>query len=179
MGSTRSSSYTRESTKRYESRILSQCELSLIEDSVPERLKDEQSSKNDAARENKIKGTLKSAELAVTMMVTTAPFLVFVGILLHLVLDYQVAGNDPALPNLQLPGDEIEYGVYLVNYSATKLTTIASWASNIAAVLPGCIMTMFSYRLAQMFTKEIAADQYNALLHLINWLYQRRLYLVD
>ncbi len=24
-------------------------------------------------------------------------------------------------------------------------------------------MTMFSYRLAQMFTKEIAADQYNAL----------------
>lgn len=73
MGSTRSSSYTRESTKRYESRILSQCELSLIEDSVPERLKDEQSSKNDAARENESKGTLKSAELAVTMMVITAP----------------------------------------------------------------------------------------------------------
>ena len=40
-----------------------------------------------------------------------------------------------------------EPGSYYVKFSATRLTTVVSWASTVALVLPGSIMSLYWHRL--------------------------------
>ncbi|KIX94064.1 uncharacterized protein Z520_10090 [Fonsecaea multimorphosa CBS 102226] len=58
-----------------------------------------------------------------------------------------------ALPLLTDPGN-----AYLVNFSATQLITIASWASSVAPHLPTYLMTLCSYPLARKLLRSSHQD---------------------
>lgn len=74
------------------------------------------------------------------------PMVVLSCLLLGLVFNNQVLGSDPVSGSLQLPMDHISFsGAYLVNYSATKLITVASWTSSVAPLLPTFVMILLSY----------------------------------
>jgi len=85
---------------------------------------------------------------------TTVPFLLVVGVLLHLIFANRVERRTSTSPNLRLPSDTDDADAYLVNFSATQLTTLASWASNIATLVPGFLMTLYSHHLASMMRRQ-------------------------
>jgi len=126
-------------------------ELSLMETSLKQGDEDKQSLKPQLSRRPGFNGAVNNIALAI--IVITVPFLVFVGLLLYLVFKFRVQRGD-LLPNLQLPSDSDDTNVYFVDYSATRLTTIASWASNVATILPGFVLTMSSYHLANIYLKQ-------------------------
>ena len=47
-----------------------------------------------------------------------------------------------------------ESGVYYINFSATRLTTVASWASSAGFFLPGSIMSLYWYRIAAFMQQK-------------------------
>jgi hypothetical protein len=79
----------------------------------------------------------------------TMPMVVLSCLLLGLVFNNQVLESDAAPGSLQLPTDHHPFsGDYLVDYSATKLITVASWTSSIAPLLPAFVMILLSYPVA-------------------------------
>jgi hypothetical protein len=78
----------------------------------------------------------------------TTPMVVLSCLLLGLVFNHQVRESDTASGSLPLP-DPVDHhpisGAYLVNYSATKLITVASWTSSVAPLLPTFVMILLSY----------------------------------
>ena len=44
--------------------------------------------------------------------------------------------------------------VFYVNFSATRLTTVASWASTVALILPGSIMSLYWHRIASFMQRN-------------------------
>lgn len=123
-------------------------ELSLMETPSKQEEDDRRSSKPQLSRRHGLNGAYNNIALAI--IVITVPFLAFVGLLVYLVFNFRVQRGDLSA-NLQLPGDAEDRNVYFVDYSATKLTTIASWASNIATILPGFVLTISSYHLANIY----------------------------
>ena len=126
-------------------------ELSLMETSSKPEDTDKQSLKPQLSRRPGFNGAVNNIALAI--IVITVPFLVFIGLLLYLVFKFRVRRGDLS-PNLQLLSDADDTNVYFVNYSATRLTTIASWASNVATILPGFVLTMSSYHLANIYLAQ-------------------------
>jgi len=126
-------------------------ELSLVETPSRQEEDDKQSSKHQLSHQQGLIGPYNNIALAI--IIITVPFLVFVGLLFYLVFKFRVQRGHLS-SGLQLPSDVDNDSVYFVDYSATRLTTIASWASNVATILPGLVMTMSSYHLANKFLDQ-------------------------
>lgn len=93
-------------------------------------------------------------EILFAIVAATIPLLVIAILLLAIVLRYRVVLSPPH-PALQTTANNAnENGAFLVNFSATRLTTLASWASNIAAILPPFIMTLIALRLSRTLTEN-------------------------
>lgn len=92
--------------------------------------------------------------IILAVIVTTLPFLVIIGVLLGLILVHRVERGISISPTLQLPDDKPNSNVYLTHFSATQLTTLASWASNVATLVPGFLLILYSYRLANLFIMQ-------------------------
>lgn len=90
------------------------------------------------------------------VIIITLPFLFIVASLLGIILAHRVERSAPVSSPLRLTSDADDTDAYYVDWSATQLSTLTSWASNIATVLPGFIMTLFSYRLANSFMMDSA-----------------------
>ena len=60
-------------------------------------------------------------------------------------------------------GADIDPSAYLVNYSATRLITIASWTSSVAPLLPGFVMTLLSFPAARRFLRTSQTGQEQSL----------------
>jgi hypothetical protein len=95
----------------------------------------------------------KNIMIYLTICFATFPLLIVACILIILV--YSNLGNTTfahgksVLPELQLPSDRVDNSVYLVDFSATQLTTLASWASSIATLMPGVLIGLYGYRVAK------------------------------
>lgn len=87
------------------------------------------------------------------VVMTTLPFIAILGVLLYLVFSRRLERGTSSLPELSLPGDNDDPGAYFVDFNATHLTTLASWASTIAGLSPGFIMTLVSYRVARRLSR--------------------------
>lgn len=85
--------------------------------------------------------------IALPVFITILPFLVIVGTLLFLVFNYQV---EPLSQDLQLLDDNYDVNAYLVNFNASKLLALASWASSLATMLPAYIMALCSFYTASI-----------------------------
>ncbi|KAF3932207.1 hypothetical protein ABW20_dc0109670 [Dactylellina cionopaga] len=81
--------------------------------------------------------------------------LVLSGLLLGLVFIYRITGS-----SLIVVDGEPEAGAYFVKISATSFTTVASWSSSLAPLLPGLIMTLAFFPVASKIrTYSITQDR--------------------
>ena len=94
----------------------------------------------------------------------TVPFIAIVGVLLYLINANRVGREKLSLPDLHLPTDTSDSDAFLVNFSATQLTTLASWASNVATLVPGLLMTLYSCRVASYLLRQSELGQVEQLL---------------
>lgn len=101
--------------------------------------------------------------LIIAATVITIPFLAFTGFFAYLITHYQVERGSDASPQLRLPSDNDDSHAYYIQYSGTKLTTVADWASNVAAISPGCVMIISSYCLALVFKRQSEVGNTEAL----------------
>lgn len=92
----------------------------------------------------RISGALSDIWLACAVI--SLPMIALSAILLGLVFLNQVNANGSILPDLQLSQvTNDDQNAYLVNFSSTRLITIASWTSSVAPLLPGFLMTLLSF----------------------------------
>ena len=88
-------------------------------------------------------------ELVFSSIAVTLPVLGVTGALLAIVFAFRLKEQTPSATSLFSSNDKQAYSdAYLVNFDATKLTTISSWASSVTAVLPAFYMALWSYRSA-------------------------------
>ena len=151
----RPSSYIEDSSASHRSTALSEMEMSLLK--APPQ--DQQ--KNKIKRKKYYSGTYNSILIAV--ITTVVPLLALSGVLLYLVFHYRVEQSLSISSNLKLSSDIEDPDAYYIDFSATKLTTIASWMSSIATLLPGSIMTIFSYSLAKTIKHQSEKGDFDGL----------------
>ena len=91
-------------------------------------------------------------DIVFACLIISIPMLVLSAGLLGFIYAYRViqTESDILFPE---PSDGIDNdpSAYLVNYSATRLITIASWSSSVAPLLPGFVMTLLSFPAARRF----------------------------
>ncbi|PMD35074.1 hypothetical protein L207DRAFT_588563 [Hyaloscypha variabilis F] len=86
-------------------------------------------------------------EILLSLAIIFVPNLIFTAILLGLVSHYQVPPTYFELPGVPEPVVR-ESSAYLINFSATKLLTVASWTSTLSSLLPSFVMVLVSYPVA-------------------------------
>ena len=99
-------------------------------------------------------------EIVLACLVISVPMLVLSVGLLGIIYAFRVVQPEADLP-YPGPSDgvDIDPSAYLVNYSATRLITIASWTSSVAPLLPGFVMTLISFPAARHFLRTSQAGQ--------------------
>jgi hypothetical protein len=87
-------------------------------------------------------------EILLSLAIIFVPNLIFTAILLGLVFHYQVPQTYFELPGVP---EQVarESSAYLINFSATKLLTVASWTSTLSSLLPSFVMVLVSYPVAR------------------------------
>ena len=95
------------------------------------------------------------AHIFVAMRVATLPLLILSATLLGLIFRYRANQAHDAsssfLPQLVTAVDE---SAYFVDFSATRLLTLASWTSSVAPMLPMFAMNLISYPVAQRILRS-------------------------
>ena len=103
-------------------------------------------------------------DITLACLVICIPMLVLSAGLLGIIYAYRVIQRDSDLLFSESPGGvDMDPSVYLVNYSATRLITIASWTSSVAPLLPGFVMTLLSFPAARRFLRTSQAGQEHSL----------------
>ena len=100
------------------------------------------------------------ADIVFACLVISFPMLVLSAGLLGIIYAYRVVQTDSDLLfSESSDGVDVDPSAYLVNYSATRLITIASWTSSVAPLLPGFVMTLLSFPAARRFLRTSQAGQ--------------------
>jgi hypothetical protein len=90
-------------------------------------------------------------DILLAAAILTIPLLILTAALLFLVFSYLIK---PATFNsLGFPINQnahISSDAYYINFSATSLTTVASWCSSLAPLLPPTVMTLLLYHISAM-----------------------------
>ena len=97
-------------------------------------------------------------DIALAAVASTIPMLSLAAALLIIVYTNRV--EDPSISTRSELGDSSgtrDSSVLYIDYDATRLATIASWASSVAFLLPGFIMTLFWYHVAHSFQHDSQA----------------------
>lgn len=91
-----------------------------------------------------------SSDIWIACAVITLPMVILSAILLGLVFHNEV--DQSSIVSVQPPRDN--RAAYLVNFSSTRLITVASWTSTVAPLLPVFVMTLLSFPAAQYVFKS-------------------------
>ncbi|MCJ1427032.1 hypothetical protein MMC29_004935 [Sticta canariensis] len=94
-------------------------------------------------------------DIAFACFVISVPLVVLSGGLLGIIYSHRSIPLNPR----PLDNEESGSSAYLVNYSVTRLVTLASWTSSVAPLLPGFVMTLVSFPTAQRLLEASQADQ--------------------
>lgn len=97
--------------------------------------------------------------IAWAAFVAIVPLLVVVGIIVYILIRYHVPRKADAEPTLQLPNDQDDPSVFLVDIDSARFVTISSVASTVVALLPGFIMILCSFHLAKMLADAMQEDR--------------------
>ena len=103
-------------------------------------------------------------DIVFACLVLSIPMLVLSGGLLGIIYAYRVIQTQSDLLFSESSDEvDVDPSAYLVNYSATRLITIASWTSSIAPLLPGFVMTLLSFPAARRFLRTSQAGREQSL----------------
>lgn len=106
-----------------------------------------------AVIDTRISGGLSDIWLAGSII--SLPMIALSAVLLGLIFHYQVNPNSSISPDFQLPQDINEaQNAYLVNFSSTRLITVASWTSSFAPFLPWFVMNLLSFPTARHISRS-------------------------
>ncbi|KAL2395313.1 hypothetical protein ABEF93_003711 [Exophiala dermatitidis] len=98
-----------------------------------------------------------------TILLPTAaiifPMAALVAGLLALIFGYRVKSNDSLFEEVSNAAALRDHAVVLVNYSATRIVFVASWASTLAPLLSGFIMSLSSFHLALAMYRSSCASE--------------------
>ncbi|KAH8658786.1 hypothetical protein BGZ60DRAFT_127140 [Tricladium varicosporioides] len=83
-------------------------------------------------------------DILTSLAVIVIPMFAFTAVLLGLIMHYQVPQTHSALPGVSDPLAR-ESSAFLVDFSASRLLTVASWTSTVSALLPSFAMLLYSY----------------------------------
>jgi hypothetical protein len=92
-----------------------------------------------------LEGGKKNILLALAIIVT--PNVILTAVILGLVFHYQVPQTYSQLPGVPDPLAR-ESSAFLIDFSATKLLTVASWTSTLTSLLPSFAMLLVSFPVA-------------------------------
>lgn len=95
------------------------------------------------------------SDIWIACAVISLPMMVLSGVLLGLVFYYRVSPNSSTSAEFRLsqPTNH-DRSAYLVDFSATRLITIASWTSSVAPLLSGFVMTLLSFPTARRISQS-------------------------
>ena len=93
-------------------------------------------------------------EFILAAIAATLPVVGIAFTLVFIVYHYHLNPFQIPIAELQTNTSNHEPSFYYVNFSATRLTTVASWASTVALVLPGSIMSLYWHRLASFMQEN-------------------------
>jgi hypothetical protein len=93
-------------------------------------------------------------QIIICVALLILPLLAFSGALFGVVIRHNVRRSiaEPLIPSVE-DAFRNDFGALFINFDATRLTTIASWASSIGPFLPAVIMTLLAFRIATMIQK--------------------------
>ena len=103
-------------------------------------------------------------DIALACLIISFPMVVLTAALLGLIYKHQIKQTSDSPAALQLSNAvENDASAYLVDFSATRLITIASWTSSVAPLLPGFVMILLSFPAARGILGTSQASQYQSL----------------
>ena len=106
------------------------------------------------------KNTRAYRDIAFACFVISCPMVVLSAALLGLIYKYRLTQTHNSPAALQLPSTtENDASAYLVDFSATRLVTIASWTSSVAPFLPGFVLALLSFPAARRVLRTSQASQ--------------------
>ena len=88
-------------------------------------------------------------QILISFAVMTVPMTLFSAVLLSLIYHYRITQNGSSSSNLAFEGTNPDGDAIYVNFSATIITTVASWCSTVAPLLLTFALTLASYPAAQ------------------------------
>jgi hypothetical protein len=87
-------------------------------------------------------------DILLSLAIIFVPNVILTAVLLGLVFHYQVPQTYSVLPGVPNPLAR-ESSAYLIDFSATKLLTVASWTSTLSSLLPSFAMVLVSFPVAR------------------------------
>jgi len=87
-------------------------------------------------------------DILFSVAVIVVPMVILTALLLGLIIQNQVPQTYSALPGVPDPLAR-EPSAFLVDFSATRLLTVASWTSTVSSLLPSFVMVLVSYPVAR------------------------------
>lgn len=118
--------------------------------------------KTDVTRRSTI--TNHRFHIAVNWFIITIPICALTAVLLGLVFHYQVGHGDTPFENLRGNLTQDEAGVYYINMNSSVILFVASWASSLAPMLSGFILTLASFPIARQLFEDVRGGRVNRLL---------------
>lgn len=89
-------------------------------------------------------------------IIVVVPMTLLIAALLGLIFGYRVKSDDSLFSQISNTDLLENRGVFLVNYSATRIVFVASWASTLAPLLAGFVMNLDSFYAALLMIRSSA-----------------------
>lgn len=102
-------------------------------------------------------------DILLACLTATLPMIFLSVATLYIVFHYRIDDTVCQLQELCPQLNQTSSDVYLVDFSATTLTTIASWSSSISLTLTAVLMFLFSYPIAAHFIRSSQTTKYTEL----------------
>jgi hypothetical protein len=99
-------------------------------------------------------------DIVLSLAVIVIPMVLLTAVLLGLIAHNQVPQTYSALPGVPDPLAR-ESSAFLLDFSATRLLTVASWTSTVSSLMPSFAMLLFSYPVSRTIlnaSKERTTD---------------------
>ena len=97
----------------------------------------------------------KSREFVLAATASTLPVVGIAFTLIFIVQHYYLPPSQVPIEDLRTNSSNHAPSFYYVDFSATRLTTVASWASTIALVLPSSVMSVYWHHLASSMQENV------------------------
>jgi hypothetical protein len=99
-----------------------------------------------------------SSDILLSLAVITIPITILSALLLGLISQNQLHQTYSALPGVPDP-QATDSSALLVNFSASRLLTVASLIFTVSSLLPSFVMTLLSYPIARHILKASAEEK--------------------